>query len=115
MNVVPTEGDAVRPLNVIGHQGEAMRSIQPALLYFGLFAPVGPVHEAKGDTERLKKPESNDSDRIKSQIQSAAFAYLLMGSTTMARGFSRFAVISVFLLLPSVAATEMVFKVVSVQ
>lgn len=47
------------------------------------------------------------------QIQ--PLAYLLMGSTTMARGFSRFSVISVFLLLPSVVATEMVLKELSVQ
>lgn len=49
VNAVRTEGDTVWPHNVIGHQGEAIRSIQPALLDFGLFAPVGPVHEAKED------------------------------------------------------------------
>lgn len=46
---------------------------------------------------------------------SETFTHLFMGSTTMALGFSRFSVIRVFLLLPSVIATEIVFKVLSVQ
>lgn len=54
VSVVHTEGDTIWPHNVIGHQGEAIHSIQPTLLYFGLFAPVCPVHEAKEDNQQLK-------------------------------------------------------------
>lgn len=108
-----TEGDAIWPHNVIGHQGKAVHSIQATLLYFGLFTPVCPVHEAKEDKEQFKKQKKQGfwSDKI----SNPRFAYLLMGSTTMARGFSRFSVINVFRLLPSVVATEMVFKSLSVQ
>lgn len=53
-----TESDAIRPHNVIGHQGKAVHSIQPTLLYFGLFTPVCPVHEAKEDKDQFKNQQT---------------------------------------------------------
>lgn len=108
VGVPPTEGDAVGPHDVIGHQGQAIHSVQATLLYFCLLAPVCPVHKAKADT--ALKTQENEAG-----IRAETFTHLLIGSTTMARGFSRFSAISVFLLLPSLVATEMVCKALSTQ
>lgn len=56
-----TEGDAIRPHDVIWYQGQAICSIQPTLLNFGLLTPVRPVHKAKEDTDRtFKKWKTHD-------------------------------------------------------
>lgn len=72
---------------------------------------------------KKRKPIPNLKNKFQHFLQvcptsatlSETFTYLFMGSTTMALGFSRFSVIRVFLLLPSVVATAIVFKTLSVQ
>ena len=56
-----TESDPIWPHNVVGHQGDAIHAVQAALFYFGLLAPVCPVHEAKDDKERLETRQHRSS------------------------------------------------------
>lgn len=66
-----------------------------------------------------KKKQFYESSRLRYLFHicnlSETFTYLFTGSNAMALGFSRSSVMSVFLLLPSVVATEIVFKMLSVQ
>lgn len=61
LDALLTEGDAIWPHDVICYQGQAICSIQPTLLNFGLLTPVRPVHKAKEDTDRtFEQWKTND-------------------------------------------------------
>lgn len=75
LSILHTEGDAIWPHNVISHQGKAIHSIQPTLLYFRMLAPVRPVHKAKVDSEL--KTDYNGVDQITSLNPTCNFHLLI--------------------------------------